>query len=102
LEVVDESLIPNVATSQSKVFYHKMYANLASLLTPSLNISGTDLNVLRKGDYCRYLAEFASAEKSKVAVASAHEAHNVCSKSFNLEFNQPSCTDQRSYNYLLL
>jgi hypothetical protein len=30
LEVLDESLIPNAATGESKVFYHKMYVSLSS------------------------------------------------------------------------
>ncbi|KAH8201590.1 hypothetical protein TruAng_004282 [Truncatella angustata] len=52
LDVLDESLIPKAITGESKVFYHKM-----------------------KGDYHRYLAEFASGEKRKVAATAAHEAY---------------------------
>ncbi|KAG7293084.1 hypothetical protein NEMBOFW57_003130 [Staphylotrichum longicolle] len=52
LDVLDEALIPNAATGESKVFYHKM-----------------------KGDYHRYLADFASGEKRKVAATAAHEAY---------------------------
>ncbi|KAJ0121577.1 14-3-3-like protein [Diaporthe amygdali] len=52
LDVLDESLIPNAASGESKVFYHKM-----------------------KGDYHRYLAEFASGEKRKTAATAAHEAY---------------------------
>merc|ERR1712000_688091 len=52
LYVLDEALIPNAATGESKVFYHKM-----------------------KGDYHRYLAEFASGEKRKGAATAAHEAY---------------------------
>ncbi|CAK7243093.1 MAG: hypothetical protein STHCBS139747_004601 [Sporothrix thermara] len=52
LDVLDESLIPNAASGESKVFYHKM-----------------------KGDYHRYLAEFASGDKRRVAATAAHEAY---------------------------
>lgn len=52
MNVLDESLIPNAASGESKVFYHKM-----------------------KGDYHRYLAEFASGEKRKGAATAAHEAY---------------------------
>ncbi|KAK7714194.1 hypothetical protein SLS64_004293 [Diaporthe eres] len=52
LDVLDDSLIPNAASGESKVFYHKM-----------------------KGDYHRYLAEFASGEKRKTAATAAHEAY---------------------------
>jgi 14-3-3 protein epsilon len=51
-QAFDEALIPNAASGESKVFYHKM-----------------------KGDYHRYLAEFASGEKRKVAATAAHEAY---------------------------
>jgi len=52
LNVLDESLIPKAETGESKVFYHKM-----------------------KGDYHRYLAEFASGEKRKGAATAAHDAY---------------------------
>jgi len=52
LNVLDESLIPKAESGESKVFYHKM-----------------------KGDYHRYLAEFASGEKRKVAATAAHDAY---------------------------
>ncbi|PWY76385.1 14-3-3-domain-containing protein [Aspergillus sclerotioniger CBS 115572] len=52
LDVLDESLIPKAETGESKVFYYKM-----------------------KGDYHRYLAEFASGNKRKVAATAAHEAY---------------------------
>merc|ERR1711977_134536 len=52
LNVLDESLIPKAETGESKVFYHKM-----------------------KGDYHRYLAEFASGEKRKTAATAAHDAY---------------------------
>jgi len=52
LNVLDDSLIPKAETGESKVFYHKM-----------------------KGDYHRYLAEFASGDKRKGAATAAHEAY---------------------------
>jgi len=52
LNVLDDSLIPKAETGESKVFYHKM-----------------------KGDYHRYLAEFASGDKRKSAATAAHEAY---------------------------
>ncbi|KKA22805.1 Multifunctional chaperone [Rasamsonia emersonii CBS 393.64] len=52
LEVLDNSLIPKADNGESKVFYYKM-----------------------KGDYHRYLAEFASGNKRKVAATAAHEAY---------------------------
>ncbi|KAK7744182.1 hypothetical protein SLS53_003703 [Cytospora paraplurivora] len=62
LDVLDETLIPNAASGESKVFYHKM-----------------------KGDYHRYLAEFASGEKRKTAATAAHEAYKVLGQSLTRE-----------------
>uniref|UniRef100_A0A0D6R0M4 14-3-3 domain-containing protein n=1 Tax=Araucaria cunninghamii TaxID=56994 RepID=A0A0D6R0M4_ARACU len=52
LDVLDQALIPKAESGESKVFYHKM-----------------------KGDYHRYLAEFASGDKRKTAATAAHEAY---------------------------
>jgi 14-3-3 protein epsilon len=52
LDVLDQALIPKAETGESKVFYYKM-----------------------KGDYHRYLAEFASGGQRKEAATAAHEAY---------------------------
>jgi len=54
LTVLDEHLIPKTEGGESKVFYYKM-----------------------KGDYQRYLAEFASGDKRKEAATAAHEAYKA-------------------------
>lgn len=52
LAVLDEHLIPSAQAGEGKVFYHKM-----------------------KGDYHRYLAEFASGDGRKTASEAAHESY---------------------------
>jgi len=56
LEVLDKHLIPSAATGESKVFYHKM-----------------------KGDYHRYLAEFATGDKRKDSADKSLEAYKAAS-----------------------
>jgi 14-3-3 protein epsilon len=56
LEVLDKHLIPSAATGESKVFYHKM-----------------------KGDYHRYLAEFATGDKRKESADKSLEAYKAAS-----------------------
>lgn len=53
LEVLDKELVPKAKTGEGKVFYYKM-----------------------KGDYYRYLAEFAVDDERKKAADSAQEAYN--------------------------
>ncbi|KAI9720908.1 MAG: hypothetical protein M1828_005478 [Chrysothrix sp. TS-e1954] len=62
LDVLDESLIPKAESGESKVFYHKM-----------------------KGDYHRYLAEFASGDKRKTAATDAHDAYKNATDVAQLE-----------------
>lgn len=54
LSVLTTYLLPKAESSESKVFYYKM-----------------------KGDYHRYLAEFASGDKRKEAATAAHESYKT-------------------------
>ncbi|KAK9368113.1 14-3-3 domain-containing protein [Lipomyces kononenkoae] len=56
LDVLDQHLIPSAKTGESKVFYYKM-----------------------KGDYHRYLAEFAVGDKRKGAADASLEAYKAAS-----------------------
>ena len=51
--------------------------NVAEAETPGETAALTLCSENRKGDYHRYLAEFASGEKRKVAATAAHEAYKV-------------------------
>ncbi|GAA5922414.1 14-3-3 family protein [Sporobolomyces koalae] len=57
LKVLDDHLIPAAQAGESKVFYHKM-----------------------KGDYHRYLAEFAAGEQREKASDAAHESYKTASE----------------------
>jgi len=57
LDVLDKHLIPSAQTGESKVFYHKM-----------------------KGDYHRYLAEFATSEKRKESADKSLEAYKAATE----------------------
>jgi len=57
LEVLDQHLIPSAQSGESKVFYHKM-----------------------KGDYHRYLAEFAIGDKRKASADKSLEAYKAATE----------------------
>jgi len=57
LAVLDEHLIPAAQAGESKVFYHKM-----------------------KGDYHRYLAEFASGDERKASSDAAYESYKIATE----------------------
>jgi len=57
LGVIDTHLIPSATTGESKVFYHKM-----------------------KGDYYRYLAEFATGDKRESAADNSLQAYKAASE----------------------
>ncbi|MCJ1388719.1 14-3-3 protein [Xylographa bjoerkii] len=57
LEVLDKHLIPSAQSGESKVFYHKM-----------------------KGDYHRYLAEFALGDKRKISADKSLEAYKAATE----------------------
>merc|ERR1712000_421696 len=57
LEVLDQHLIPSAQTGESKVFYHKM-----------------------KGDYHRYLAEFAIGDRRKDSADKSLEAYKAAAE----------------------
>jgi len=62
LEVLDKHLIPAATTGESKVFYYKM-----------------------KGDYYRYLAEFATGDPRKEAAENALTAYKAASDTANTD-----------------
>lgn len=65
LNVLDDSLIPKAETGESKVFYHKM----------CVRVRRSAAHARRKGDYHRYLAEFADGDRRKGASEAAHESY---------------------------
>uniref|UniRef100_A0A060TCT0 ARAD1D02046p n=1 Tax=Blastobotrys adeninivorans TaxID=409370 RepID=A0A060TCT0_BLAAD len=62
LEVLEKYLIPSAQSGESKVFYYKM-----------------------KGDYHRYLAEFATGDKRKGASDASLESYQTASEIANME-----------------
>lgn len=94
LDVLDESLIPKAESGESKVFYHKMYVMYSQLVEENKNPRSFSIANIsyRKGDYHRYLAEFASGEKRKVAATAAHEAYKVKQAAFSLIVLDANCS----------
>jgi 14-3-3 protein epsilon len=76
LECLDGHLIPSAESGESKVFYHKMYAFHA----PSWFLAVLTALLYRKGDYHRYLAEFAVGDKRKTSADKSLEAYKAATE----------------------
>lgn len=77
LEVLDQHLIPSAQSGESKVFYHKMYERKHPIGPSWLNDLITSN---RKGDYHRYLAEFAMGDKRKTSADKSLEAYKAATE----------------------
>ena len=73
LEVLDKHLIPSAQSGESKVFYHKMWGNHS--IYPTWETQTNSHPNYRKGDYHRYLAEFAIGDKRKESADKSLEAY---------------------------
>ncbi|KTG40514.1 hypothetical protein cypCar_00002794 [Cyprinus carpio] len=71
LDVLDKHLIPAANSGESKVFYYKMYESHEFFLSESKDES--------KGDYHRYLAEFATGNDRKEAAENSLVAYKAAS-----------------------
>ena len=76
LEVLDDHLIKSAQSGESKVFYHKMYAIDMLVYTSTWFWFA----VIRKGDYHRYLAEFALGDKRKISADKSLEAYKAATE----------------------
>lgn len=74
LMVLDKHLIPSAQTGESKVFYHKMYVKCHFSTLKIQQLTG-----IRKGDYHRYLAEFATGTKRSDSAEKSLEAYKNAS-----------------------
>lgn len=79
LEVLDKHLIPSAQSGESKVFYHKMYV-VVILRQCDWWDSNRVLSNNRKGDYHRYLAEFAIGDRRKGAADASLEAYKAATE----------------------
>ena len=77
LDVLDAHLIPSAKSGESKVFYHKMYA--PTPMFPAA-LRGVVLTINRKGDYHRYLAEFAIGDRRKDSADKSLEAYKAATE----------------------
>ena len=64
LQLIDNKLLPQASATDEKIFYYKM-----------------------KGDYCRYVAEFAQGEKHQQVADIALNAYDEATKVANAELN---------------
>jgi 14-3-3 protein epsilon len=77
LDVLDKHLIPSAKTGESKVFYHKMFVPPHSARFIPLFMYWRPS---RKGDYHRYLAEFAVGDKRKASADKSLEAYKAATE----------------------
>jgi 14-3-3 protein epsilon len=81
-DLIDNHLIPSATSGESKVFFYKMFDCFPSLcfklLIFPLSFPSSTPTIFRKGDYCRYMAEYTTdaarkeaADKSLAAYQSA-------------------------------
>lgn len=76
LDVLDKHLIQSAKTGESKVFYHKMCESIVC----SLVLRRRANTHRRKGDYHRYLAEFAIGDQRKDSADQSLEAYKAATE----------------------